>query len=87
MMGVLTPPSWKTSTCATLPSPALTLSLIHISPAGPALKVVMARTEHHRGDMTAVDVGLVLVAVGTPTGAAALINRGIRSLDDVENEI
>lgn len=57
------------------------------APAGPALKVVMARTEHHRGDMTAVDVGLVLVAVGTPTGAAALINRGIRSLDDVENEI
>ena len=24
MMGVLTPPSWKTSTCATLPSPART---------------------------------------------------------------
>lgn len=56
------------------------------APTGPALKVVMARTEHHRGGMTATEVGLVLVAVGTPTGAAALINRGIRSMDDVEKE-
>ena len=56
------------------------------APTGPALKVVMGRTEHHRGGMTATEVGLVLVAVGTPTGAAALINRGFRSLDDIENE-
>lgn len=56
------------------------------APTAPALKVVMDHTEHHRGGMTVTDVGLVLVAVGTPTGAAALINRGIRSLDDVENE-
>lgn len=56
------------------------------APSGPALKVVMERTQHHRDGMTATEVGLVLVAVGTPTGAAALIRRGIRSLDDVENE-
>lgn len=56
------------------------------APTAPAIKVVMERTEHHRDGMTATDVGLVLVAVGTPTGAAALIRRGIRSLDDVENE-
>lgn len=56
------------------------------APTAPALKVVMERTEHHRDGMTATEVGLVLVAVGTPTSAAALIRRGIRSLDDVENE-
>ncbi len=54
------------------------------APTPAALKAVLERTKPHRDDMNVTDVGLVLVAAGTTPGAVALINRGVRSLDDFE---
>lgn len=54
------------------------------SPALAAVEAVLRRTDGHRGGMSRTQVGLVLVAAGTPTTAAVLINGGVRDLDDFE---
>lgn len=55
------------------------------APTPAALKAVLARTKESRGGMSVTEVGLVLVAAGTTPGAVALIDRGVRCLDDFES--
>lgn len=53
------------------------------APTAAAITAVRRRTSDRCDDMTDTAVGLILVAAGTPTSAAALINRGISTMHDL----
>ena len=57
------------------------------SPANDAISAVVRQLGPEPARCTRTEVGLVLVAVGTPTGAVAAMKRGVRSLDDFEKQL
>ena len=55
------------------------------APTAKAIDLVVKRTGAEASGLNRTQIGLLLVAAGTPTTAAALINRGVKTLDDFED--
>lgn len=55
------------------------------TPAAQAIQAI-ASAAGVKTSMSRTEIGLILVAAGTPTTATALIRRGVRTLDDIETD-